>query len=284
MLTVAAGHIAALVWNPGAVLTDPMVTVVPTAGGDPLVGPTAAGLGVDGDRYTYVWEVPPSTPAGGYTAVLDGQDGATPVEDVLQVYVTSDPLYASIDAVKDALKITDNSRDELLTSALSAASRHIDRTCGRRFWLDAEPTARTLNARGRTVEDDDGEHLLVADIGDLDALRVEVGFGSSWSDITDSVEAEPTDALGQQRPVTSLLTDRWPVGRRQRVRITTRWGWPEVPAVVDQASQLQATRLFKRKDSPEGISGSAEWGVIRLTRVDPDVYGLIEKLVLPGIG
>lgn len=282
MLTVAAGQLAPLVWMAPAALAAPMVTVVPTAGGDPVVGPTSAGLGVDGGRYSYVWDVPAAAAPGSYTAVLDGTDGGTPVEVELSIYVTGDPLYASLDQVKDALKITDSDRDTLITTSLAAASRQIDRETGRRFWLDAEPTARTINPRGKVVRDEDGEHLLVKDIGDLTGLVVEVGRADAWTDISSSIEAEPLDAIEDQEPVTSLLRASWPLG--QRVRVTARWGWPEVPAVVEQATALQATRLFKRKDSPEGVTGSAEWGVIRLARVDPDVRALIEKLILPGLG
>jgi hypothetical protein len=43
-------------------------------------------------------------------------------------------------------------------------------------------------------------------------------------------------------------------------------------------------RLFRRKDSPEGVTGSAEWGVVRLSRRDPDVWVLIEPYILPGFG
>lgn len=282
MLTVAAGQLAPLVWTAPA-LDDPMVTIVPTAGGDPVVGPTSDGLGVAGTRYTYVWDVPAATPAGAYTAVLDGTDGGAPVEVEAEVYVTGDPLYASLDQVKDALKITDSERDGLIMTSLAAASRQIDRTCGRHFWLDAEPRARTINPRGRTIRDEDGEHLLVRDIGDVSGLVVEIGRPGSWTDVTASVEPEPLDALDDQEPVTSLLrASSWPL--RSRVRVTARWGWPVVPAVVEQAAALQATRLFKRKDSPEGVTGSAEWGVIRLARVDPDVRALIEHLILPGVG
>jgi len=284
VITVAAGQDAALVWTVDSALTDPMVTIVPTAGGDPVVGPTGDGLGVDGTTYSYVWQVPSDTAQGPYTAVLDGTVGGQPVEDELSLYVVSEPIYAGLQTLKDALKITDTDRDALLVGNLSAASRSIDRATGRRFWLDPEPTSRIINQARRITRDDDGEHLLVADIGDIDSLVVEIGRAGAWVDVTDSVEVEPTDALDTQQPVTSLLRDHWPVGARQRVRITARWGWPVVPTVVEQATLLQASRLRKRIDSPEGVTGSAEWGVIRLSRVDPDVQALIQHLILPGIG
>lgn len=286
MITVAAGMDAALVVEAEAVLDDPLITIVPTAGGDPVVGPSADGLGVAGTTYTYVWQVPADTAQGFYTAVLDGTAGASPVEIEIEVFVTALPVYLGLDELKDSVHITDNDRDRALARALAAASRSIEATTGRRFWLDAEPSARVINPRGRVFRDDDGEHLLIDDLGAVQGLVVEVGRGAAWTDITSSVEAEPTDALATLRPVTSLLRigSGWPSGAGQRVRVTERWGWPQTPDPVVQATGIWAARLFKRKDSPEGVLGSAEWGVVRLTRKDPDVYGLIEPFILPGFG
>lgn len=200
--------------------------------------------------------------------------------------MTAKPAYATTAQLKARMGITDDDRDELLDSALAAASRYIDGHCGRRFWLDEEATARTINPLGRVVRDEDGERLLVPDIGDLDGLTVEVGRAPSWTDVTSAVEAQPTDALDDDEPVTSLLKvgGYWSTGGGLRVRVTARWGWPQIPGPVAEATLLQANRLFKRKDSPEGVAGSAEWGVIRLSRIDPDVQALVQRLVLPAFG
>ena len=194
--------------------------------------------------------------------------------------------YSTLTLLKSSLKITDTDRDALLNQALTAASRGIDNFTGRRFWLDATATARVINPRGKVVYDTEGGHLLVDDIGSAAGLVVEVGRGSSWTVITSEVEAEPTDALDQGEPVTSLLRlySRWQFATGQRVRVTAKWGWPAIPDVVAQAALIQAGRLFKRKDSPEGILGNAEWGIVRLARIDPDVQALVQDLVLPGFG
>lgn len=194
----------------------------------------------------------------------------------------SDPLYADLAELKESLKITDTERDSLLTRNLNAASRYIDRSCGRRFWLDPAPVARVLNPRRRLVPDRDGSRLLVDDIGSLTGLIVEGGRAPSWSDITTAMEPEPTDALERGWPITSLLYvgGYFPPGLGQRIRVTARWGYPAVPEEIAMATLIQASRLYKRKDSPEGILGGAEWGVIRLSRTDPDVYALIEHHIL----
>ncbi len=195
--------------------------------------------------------------------------------------------YGTVDDLKQRLNIEpgDTSRDALLTSALGAASRGIERTTGRRFWLDEEPTVRTYNPRRRLVQEEDGQLFLTDDIGDDEGLVVETGGnGSAFYSVTD-FETWPDNALADGEPITGLLRpiNIWAVPIT-RIRITARFGWPAVPDEVTEAALIQATRLFKRKDSPEGIIGNAEWGVVRLSRRDPDVWNLIEQFVLPGFG
>jgi hypothetical protein len=285
MITAAAGDDVALVFEAGAVLTSPTVTIAPTAGGAAVIGPTADGLGVDGTTYTYVWQVSSSQAQASYTATLDGTFGGEPVEVEIEVYVTSLPLYATLAQLKAFVTITDTDRDSILVDKLAAASRAIDKNTGRRFYLDATATARVINPTRRMVRDEDGWHLLIADIGDVDGLIVETGLTGAWTVITSSIEAEPTDAIDQLEPITSLLriNSYWPSGAGRRVRVTARWGWPAIPDGVSEATKILAARLFKRKDSPEGVLGSSEWGVIRLSRTDPDVYELIKSYILPGL-
>lgn len=194
--------------------------------------------------------------------------------------------YGTLSALKERLsvEVADTSRDTLLTSALASASRSIDRTTGRRFWLDATVVQRTYRLSGRTVCETDGELLLVDDIGTATGLIVETGSGSSWTAVT-GYETSPDNALADARPITGLLrvNGTWGV-YTGRVRVTARFGWPAVPDDVTEAALIQASRLYKRKDSPEGIIGSAEWGVRNLSRRDPDVWALIEPFILPGFG
>lgn len=192
--------------------------------------------------------------------------------------------YGELATLKERLNIEadDASRDNLLNSALAAASRGIDRATGRRFWLDDDPVQRVFNPRGRVVIEYDGERLLVDDIGSDSGLIVETGRGATWSAIA-SYETGPDNALADSQPITALLLVNGTWGTpTNRVRITARFGWPAVPDDVAEAAMIQAARLYRRKDSPEGVMGSAEWGVVRLSRRDPDVWNLIEPYVRPG--
>ncbi|WP_199548939.1 hypothetical protein [Streptomyces sp. N35] len=147
-----------------------------------------------------------------------------------------------------------------------------------------EPVARTFRTAGQTECGTDGERLLVPDIGHTIGMVVEVGTTGSLTAVTDN-ETGPDNALLDGCPVTSFLrlSGGWG-GGTTRVRVTARWGWPTVPDEVVRATLIQAARLSRRKDFPEGVTGSAEWGVVRLSRIDPNVYALVKHFVLPASG
>lgn len=196
--------------------------------------------------------------------------------------------YATLETLKLQVGIgaTDATRDTLLNQVLGSASRGIDAYTGRRFYADADATARTYRTRDRVVGDPDGDLIYVDDISTETGLIVETRTGSgasvSWTAVTDYL-TEPDNALAKGEAITSLRRDRrcWAT---DQLRVTAKWGWPAIPDVVVQATLLQAGRLYKRKDSPEGVSGSAEWGVMRVSRIDPDVQALLAHLVLPAVG
>lgn len=180
------------------------------------------------------------------------------------------PSYVSLDELKTSLNIrNDTSRDAILRRALGAASRAIDSATGRRFWLDPVATTQTVRTRGNAYRDGGRYALIVPDIGDSSAITV------------------------TGRTVTSNAgADNWPVATRlystyawtdDTVSVTARFGWPYIPDEIAQATLILAGKLFKRKDSPEGILGSADWGAIRVGRRDPDVQMLIEPYTLDGV-
>lgn len=197
--------------------------------------------------------------------------------------------YATLDALKLQLGIvaSDTTRDALLNQKLSSASRGIDAHCGgRRFYADTSATPRTYRTRDRVVRDPDGDLIYVDDISAVTGLVVEVrsgyGSGATWAAVTDYL-TEPDNALAKGVAITSLRRDQrcW---NTDQLRVTAKWGWPAIPDVVVEATLLQAGRLVKRKDSPEGVSGSADWGAIRVARIDPDVQEMLANLVLPAVG
>lgn len=158
-------------------------------------------------------------------------------------------------------------RDALITAAAGAASRWIDEATGRRFTYDAAPSTITYRTLRRTFATSADYGLVVPDIG------TSTGLSTSQGDVSyEAVSGWPITILYSGAP--------WP---EPTVSITARFGWPEVPDQIVLATKILAARLYRRKDSPEGIVGSEAWGAIRVTRVDPDVQALISPYSLPGM-
>lgn len=175
-------------------------------------------------------------------------------------------------------------RDTLLTTALDAAHAQVDRICGRRFDLAASATARTYRVIDHVVKAEDGELLLIDDAGATPTL-VEMG-GSTFTTVTSTIEYDPENAITRGRPIRGLRLygGAWSSSPLSRVRVTARWGWPTVPHEVKEATLLQASRLYARRKSPQGVVGTAEWGEVRLSKQDQDVAALLGPFVRPGFG
>jgi hypothetical protein len=189
--------------------------------------------------------------------------------------------YAELAELKAARRISDTTDDAALQNALTRASRAIDDRTGRRFYADADASARTYRTAGRVVRDGDGELLLVDDIASLTDLVVEAGNGTDWTAVTDW-SAEPENAIGRGVAIEALRRDPGHWSGVRRVRVTARWGWPAVPAPIAEATLLLANRRFMRRDSPEGVSGWSSEGAVRVSRFDPDIEDLVARYVIPG--
>lgn len=173
---------------------------------------------------------------------------------------------------------------------INSASRAIDDFCHRRFWLDPEPVARTFIPDSLIKVD------LETDLGSTDGLVVSTdpsgdgSFDIVWAS-TDfqllpqnapfaSPEAKPWDTLRAVGTKTfPWLVNTW-LTRLDRVQVSARWGWPAVPSAVTQACLIKAARLYHRKDSPQGVAGFGEFGVVRISpKDDPDLCLLLQNYV-----
>lgn len=193
-------------------------------------------------------------------------------------------LYTDLPTVKSALgKTTDDDRDDLIESAIRAACRSIDRSTGRRFYADQVTSVRTFSVQGRLLCSGGEQTLLVDDIADPTGLAVASGGAGAWSPITTGWEPGPDNALVHNRAITELYGGTGWLPSSGRIQVTAIWGWPSVPDEIAEAAKLLAARLYRRKDSPQGVVGSAEWGSVRVSRTDPDVEALISSFVIPVI-
>ncbi len=250
------------VTDPSGTTSTPSITTPSTGVYNSSFTLSAAGI------WLWQWDI-----SGALVDRADGQVLATDPEP---------PTYISVGALKGTLQVqpTDPTRDDLLQLAVTGASRSVEQYCdGRVFYRATTATARIFSTARRTICRDGSYRLLVDDIATTAGLIVEVGDGTTWTTVTVTI-TWPENALARGRAIEALIsTDDW--RQYAYVRVTAVWGWPAVPTAVEQATLLQATRLYRRKDSPEGVAGSAEWGLVRVPNLDPDVKALLAYLVPP---
>lgn len=183
--------------------------------------------------------------------------------------------YATIQQVKDALRVTDAIDDSLIELSIEAASREIDAYCQRVFYS----TTAT-----RTYKTDSSFLCAIDDLVSLTSLKTSTttAWDTTWS--TSDYQLEPTNGIsgGLTQPynrIRAINTLVFPILPEVTVQVAGVFGWSAVPMDVRIACILQAQRLFKRFDSPLGVIGMGDLGSIRVSRVDSDVQALLAPYV-----
>ena len=193
--------------------------------------------------------------------------------------------YATRNQVKAALRIgtADTLDDDLIDNCVGAASRLIDGYCNRRFWQSGTAEARVFQAEDSfycSIDDIAGTALTLKTSTQADGT-----FDLTWS--RSDYQLEPlngnldglTWSYDKIRAVGDYLfpTVNANYGDQALVQVTAIFGWPSVPEPVTQATIIQASRIFKRYDSPLGVAGFGDLGAIRVSRfLDPDMAQLVE--------
>jgi hypothetical protein len=193
--------------------------------------------------------------------------------------------YATRNQVKAALRIgtADTIDDDLIDNCVGAASRLIDGYCNRRFWQSGTAEARVFQA-------EDSFYCSIDDIAGTAITLKTSSFADGNFDVTwtrSDYQLEPlngnldglTWSYDKIRAVGDYLfpTVNANYGEQALVQVTAVFGWPSVPEPVTQATIIQASRIFKRYDSPLGVAGFGDLGAIRVSRyLDPDMAQLVE--------
>jgi hypothetical protein len=193
--------------------------------------------------------------------------------------------YATRNQVKAALRIGvgDTLDDDLIDNCVGAASRLIDGYCNRRFW-------QTGTAETRVYQAEDSFYCSIDDIAGTaltlrSSTQADGTFDLTWK--VSDYQLEPlngnldglTWSYDKIRAVGDYLfpTVNANYGEQALVQVTAVFGWPSVPEPVTQATIIQASRIFKRYDSPLGVVGFGDLGQIRVSRfLDPDMAQLVE--------
>lgn len=182
--------------------------------------------------------------------------------------------YTTLSEVKAILRLSDNVDDALLETCIESASRQIDTHCERVF--TSGTATRVYAPRDSYVTEIDDLISLTSLVTSSDGDD----FDTTWT--TADYQLEPLNGLvggayspyTQIRAVDDLLFNV--IGGEATVRVTGVFGYgTAVPTDVKQACNLMAIRQFKRYDSPLGVAGFGEIGVVRVSRVDPDIESLL---------
>lgn len=193
-------------------------------------------------------------------------------------YATAGELSAYVASANNETDIGIGNRGAALTAACGAASRMIEQFCGRVFWDSDAATARTFSTH-------DWCTLVTPDFGTVDGLVVQTDedddgtFETTWA--AGDYQLEPADGVFNGAPgwpywrLRAIESRTFPTGQRRQIQVTAQWGWAAVPDTITQATLIQAHRLYKRAESPEGVAGFGEFGAVRLQRLDHDVQALL---------
>lgn len=192
--------------------------------------------------------------------------------------------------------ISGTQHDTTMASAVNATIQAVIRYCGRSFEkvAVASETARVYSRSGesdwRGIES--AYSAVIHDVWDTTNLVVKTDegddgtFETTWA-ATD-YQLEPLnllegDTYSPYWRIRAVESRTFPLSsRRAALQVTAAWGWTAVPDDVKEAALLKAARLWTRKDSPQGVAGFGEFGVVRISRAkDPDVAELLDPFRHP---
>jgi len=182
--------------------------------------------------------------------------------------------YCTLAQIKASAGISDNVDDDLLELAVEAASREIDGSTERQFYQTT--AVRIYTPRDSYVTEIDDLVTLVSLKTSGSADKV---FDTTWD--TSDYQLEPLNGIagGIDTPITFIRAVgdyTFPIsGGNATVKVDGTFGFASVPTAIVQATVILGSRIFKRNDSPLGVAGFGDIGVIRVGRLDPDVEAMI---------
>jgi hypothetical protein len=193
--------------------------------------------------------------------------------------------------------------------AIHAVSNWINRYCGRHFYqlqesrtyvpasiweLPIDDLAPSQAANVTVSLDYDGDGVYETSwghpappVGTGSMYALKLGTPSNYED-----NYNPNAAGGVARPYNQLqaimnapgtpagqwLPFVWAYSHLNRVQVTGTWGWDYVPPEVTQASLMLCTDIYKSKDTPWGMAGTAATGLVRV-QSNPMVVELLRPYI-----
>lgn len=209
----------------------------------------------------------PTTNAGVYTIVAVARNYITVNESLTTLSAGNSVTISAHESLED---------DTAMEAAISAASRFIDKYTGRKFYASTET---------RVYAPHDTQTVYVDDLLTITTFKTDDNgdgtFETTWS--TTDYSLKPNNAALDGQPYTWVEVSEngnhsFPVAVKKGVQIAGSFGFSStIPSEVKMACLIQASRLWKRKDSPFGVAGTSELGMMQMIpKLDTDVRMLIE--------
>lgn len=191
-------------------------------------------------------------------------------------YVSRQDVKSALGLGTAALTPDDDEIDQVVTSV----SRAIDDYCGRFFYSVAGTTVYTATDYLYVgIDDFSAVTSVKTDENNDGTPEVTLAANTDYRLVTNqTVPGWPYTAV----QITSFGTHTLPVLVTQGVQIVGTRGWSQPPAPIVAATLVQATRLHARRNTPLGVAGSPEGGIVRLlSRLDPDVELMLRPYRVP---
>lgn len=188
--------------------------------------------------------------------------------------------YCTLAQVKAALRLTDNTDDTLLESAIQSASRRIDGYCNRWFYKTSQTAMQVYPASIYQcgVPNDIATSTVTVKIDSVG----DGSYATTWTQ-SQQYQLEPLNTVITGKPYRRIVAINgysFPIADdKPLVQVTAQWGWNAVPSDVEQAAILLSMRQFARLNAALGVVGFADMA-IQVRAVDPDVRDLLHPYKL----
>jgi len=196
--------------------------------------------------------------------------------------------YCTLAEIKTYLGLSGSGQDDNLENAIESTSREIDAICGRFFYQTTSEAKYFTPVNPIYLEVPDistpsGLAVLIDtnDNGTHDTtLTINTDFYTSPLDAGNDVDGVQYQPITEIKILDTRSSERFDTTIVKQVKVTCQWGWSAVPHAIRQATLIQATRLFKRKDTPFTVYGSEQTGTVELfQKFDPDAMKLIKRYI-----
>lgn len=198
--------------------------------------------------------------------------------------------YVSLAELKRRFHIDDTEDDAELQLAISTAQSDVDDFCGRQFNVATAASARQFVAGKNS-------RLIVDDFSTTAGLVVKTGTVSDGFNTTLTINEDfIVEPIGGRIGEVDYgvywrlvaIDHAWDISYHGEpsVEIEAVWGWSSVPLAIKSATLMQAARLYRRKDTPEGVLNGFEGAPIRVGyMLDPDIARSVKKFRkhVPGV-